>query len=441
MQDPTLWYTAPASEWSQALPIGNGRLAAMVFGGIDREHVQLNEETIFVGKRMDRVNPLARANVPTVRKLLLEGKVMEAQALADRTLLAVPRRQPPYQPFGSLDLTFDAAEQDQATNYRRSLNLYDGVLSITYQLQGIHYHRAAFASYPDGVIVLYLQASQKGALSFTVALSREADAVSTIDPSFGEDTIVLRGIARPPKKYLDLGEPDTGAAFTGAVRIVSDGESKAVERNRLRVVHATEAMLLFTASTSVRYPDPDAQCRKQMQHVQRRSYQELLARHCADFRNLAARVTLNIRSDDAIADEIPTDELLARAVREDNDAAFTSLYFAYGRYLLQSSSRENSLPANLQGKWNDKLDPPWGSKYTININTEMNYWPAEVCNLGETVEAVYNLLTIMQPNGHRTAREMYGTDGLVAHHNTEVWGDTQAIDGVSTGIGPLAQHG
>jgi len=409
----------------------------MVFGGIDREHVQLNEETIFAGKRMDRVNPLARASVPTVRKLLLEGKVMEAQALADRALLAVPRRQPPYQPFGNLDLTFDDAEESQATNYLRSLNLYDGIISISYQRKGIHYHRAAFASYPDGVIVLYLRASQKGALSFTVALTREADAVATIDPSFGEDTIVLRGMARPPKKYLDLGEPDTGAAFTGAVRIVSDGESKAVEQNRLHVLHATEAMLLFTASTSVRYADPDAQCRKHMQYLQRLSYQELLERHRTDFRNLAARVALDIRSDSVAADDIPTDELLTHAVKQGDDAALTSLYFAYGRYLLQSSSRENSLPSNLQGKWNDKLDPPWGSKYTININTEMNYWPAEVCNLGETVESVYNLLTLMQPNGHRTAREMYGTDGFVAHHNTEVWGDTQAIDGVPSGIWPF----
>jgi alpha-L-fucosidase 2 len=204
------------------------------------------------------------------------------------------------------------------------------------------------------------------------------------------------------------------------------------------VNRATEATLIFTAATNARTPDPDAQCRTQLERAAERSYADLLARHRTDFRRLATRVSLTLGGDSEVAvQSVPTDQLLERAKQGGDARALESLYFAYGRYLLQSSSRQNSLAANLQGKWNAEFDPPWGSKYTININTEMNYWPAEVANLGETVDGLYNLLRLMQPNGERTAREMYGTGGFVAHHNTDGWGDTEPIDGVPSGIWPL----
>lgn len=433
---PRLWYTNPAAKWSEALPIGNGRLAAMVFGGVEEEHLQLNEETIFAGKRMDRVNPAAKANVPIVRKLLLEGKVMEAQALAEKTLLAIPRRQPPYQPFGDLTVTFDEGGSSQAANYRRSLDLLDGVLTVEYDLNGIHHRRTGFASYPDGVIVLHLETDRPRSLSFTVGLSRTENAVSKLEASFGEDTVVLRGTALPPAGPRYAEEPKTGAAFTGAVRIISDGEATARGDNQLHIGNATKATLIFTAATDVRAPNPDAQCHDQLRRAARHSYDELLNRHRSDFRSLSTRVFFSLGNSSS-AMEVSTDQLLERAQQGGGDSALIALYFAYGRYLLQSSSRSNSLPANLQGKWNEKMDPPWECKYTININTEMNYWPAEVCNLGETVESVYNLLRIMQPNGERTAREMYSTEGFVAHHNTEVWGDTEPVDGITSGIWPF----
>ncbi len=433
---PKLWYTSPATQWSQALPIGNGRLAAMVFGGIDAEHLQLNEETIYAGKRMDRVNPQARANVPLVRQLLLQGKVMEAQALAGKTLLAIPLRQPPYEPLGDLVVTFDHNDGYQATNYRRSLDLYDGVVSVAYDLNATHFERQAFASYPDGAIVLRIKVNRPHALTFTVGLSREVNATSKVEASFGEDTITLRGTALAPEVPNYADEPKTGAAFTGAVRIVSDGETTASGDDRLHIANATEATLVFTAATDVRAPNPDAQCRLQLRQAAAHTFAELLARHVADFRNISSRVSLQIGESESILESVPTDQLLERAKENDN-AALASLYFAYGRYLLQSSSRENSLAANLQGKWNEKLNPSWGSKYTININTEMNYWPAETCNLPESVDGLYNLLRNMQSDGQRTAREMYGTAGFVAHHNTEVWGDTEPIDGVRSGIWPF----
>lgn len=437
IQSPKLWYTTPAKQWSEALPIGNGRLAAMVFGGIDAEHLQLNEETIYAGKRMDRVNPEARASVPVIRQLLLQGKVMEAQAMAAKTMLAVPPRQPPYEPFGDLLVTFDGADASQATNYRRSLDLYDGVMTIAYDLNGTRYTREAFVSFPDGAIVLHLKSSRAHGLSFSVGLTREVDANSSVDASFGPDTVVLRGTALPPDVANYAQEPKTGAAFTGAVRIVSDAETAAAGPNKLHVKDATEATLIFTAATDVRAPDPDVQCRRQLQQAAAKPYVELLARHRDDFRKLATRVSLTINASDRDWEKTPTDQLLEQAKQGGDDSALASLYFAYGRYLLESSSRENSLAANLQGKWNDKLNPSWGSKYTININTEMNYWPAETCNLGETVGGLYNLLRIMQPNGERTAQEMYGTSGFVAHHNTDTWGDTEAIDGVPSGIWPF----
>ena len=404
---PTLWYKTPASEWGQALPIGNGRLAAMVFGGIAEEHLQLNEETLYAEKRMDRVNPAARANVPVIRRLLLDGKVKEAEALAQKTLLAVPVRQPPYQTLGDLTITFDKADSAGA-HYRRELNLYDGIAATSFD--GVT--REAFASYPDGVIVVHL----KAAGPFSVTLTRKE--ASTV---LSQNTLVMRGTALP-----------TGAAFTAAVRVLSNGKVTTGENGGLHVTDATEATLLFAAATDVRAPDPDAQCFRQLEKAAQRSYAELRARHVADFRALSTRVSFSLGAN---SESMPTDELLQQ--QGSDDRALAALYFAYGRYLLQSSSRQNSLAANLQGKWNDKFDPSWGSKYTININTEMNYWPAEVTNLGETVDGLYNLLMNMHANGRRDAQEIYGTAGFVAHHNTDVWGDVEPIDGVPSGIWPF----
>ncbi len=409
------------------MPIGNGRLAGMVYGGTADEQIQLNEESIYAGKRMDRNNPAARQNIPVIRRLLLDGKVKEAEELAEKDMLAIPRRQPPYEPLGDLKLHFEGVDANAVQNYQRALDLYDGVVSVSFDMGGVHYTREVFASYPDHAIVMHIVASQLGALNFSVSLTRAQDGTSVLGK---ENTIVLSGTALPPasKNYAD--EPKEGAQFVGVVRVFADGQVSGD-----RVSGAKEATLILTAATNVWGLDPEQRCRQLLQDATARQYPELLNRHKADFRNLAARVSLSLGDDSA--NTIPTDELLKRTATGGDDRALTALYFAYGRYLLQSSSREDSMPANLQGKWNEKFDPSWGSKYTININTEMNYWPAEVCNLGETVDALYHLLMRMQSNGQDTAHKMYGTNGFVAHHNTDIWADTQPIDGVPSGIWPM----
>jgi alpha-L-fucosidase 2 len=430
-QSPKLWYKSPAADWSQALPIGNGRLAGMVYGGPGDEQIQLNEESIYAGKRLDRVNPEARQSIPVIRRLLLDGKVKEAEERAEKNMLAIPRRQPPYEPLGDLRLHFDGV--GAVENYQRSLDLYDGIVSVSFDAGGVHYTREAFASYPDHAIVLHLEASRAGGLNFRVSLTRAVDAIAAIDETIA-NTIVLNGVALPPpgKNYAD--EPKEGAQFSGAVRIYADGKI-IPGAGTYEVRDATAATLILTAATNVWGLDAGKRCRQLLQDATGHAYPELLARHKSDFRNLAARVSLSLGDDSA--NTVPTDELLRGTAEGGDDRALAALYFAYGRYLLESSSREDSMPANLQGKWNANFDPPWGSKYTININTEMNYWPAEVTNLGETVDGLYHLLTRMQVNGQQTAHEMYGTTGFVAHHNTDIWADTQPIDGVHSGIWPM----
>jgi alpha-L-fucosidase 2 len=295
---------------------------------------------------------------------------------------------------------------------------------VGFEANGVRYTREVFASHPDHAIVMHVEASQAGALHFRVSLTRASNASSGFDPAT-PNTIVLSGSALPPKSYAD--EPNEGAKFEGAVQVFTDGQVTPAGTGILEVSNAKEATLVMRAATNV--------FGSLQLEASSRSYADLLERHKTDFHKLAARVSLWLGDDAASA--VPSDELLRKAAEGGDDRALSALYFAYGRYLLQSSSREDSMPANLQGKWNEKLDPPWGSKYTININTEMNYWPAEVSNLGETVDALYNLLLRMQANGQRTAREMYGTEGFVAHHNTEIWADTQPIDGVPYGIWPM----
>lgn len=431
---PQLWYRQPAKSWSEALPVGNGRLAAMVYGQPDREHLQLNEETLYAGAAMDRTNPEARAAIPEIRRLLLQNKPAEAEKLAARAMLAIPQRQPPYQPVGDLTVDFRTSA-DEVGHYRRAVDLYSGEATVEFQRRQTAYKRTIFASYPDNVIALHLEAKGTDKLTFTVALTREKDARSSVEAG---GVLLLRGQPLPPQAGRGYpGEPQTGARFTAAVRILADGPVTA-HGSSLEVRNASQAAILLSAATDVETSDPDAECRKRLDDALRLGYEQLRGRHERDFRALAERVHLTLGDSDRQIAETATDELLSKAAAGGgDDRALTALYFAYGRYLLQSSSRETTLPANLQGKWNESLDPSWGSKYTININTEMNYWPAEVANLPETAESMHQLFARLGENGRRTAKEMYGTGGLVAHHNTEVWGDTQPIDGVPYGVWPF----
>lgn len=433
-QETTLWYEKPAAQWTDALPVGNGRLAAMVFGGVEAERLQLNEETIYAGEPRNRINPAARKSLPEVRRFLMEGKVAEAEELAKNTLLAIPLRQPPYQPLGDLSLWFDVDHTRPTRNYRRQLDLKNGIASVTYAAGNVQYTRQVFASHPDHIIVIRLTASRPHSLSFTVSLNREANATTKIENS---NTLVLTGQALPdPKNYPQ--ERQTGARFAGAVRILADGGQVTTEEefHRFRVSDANSATLLIAADTEVRGPDPTRRCLERLSQI-KADYATLRARHVADHAPIFSRMSFLLGPSDAALTKLPTNQRLEHVAQGSPDLGLTSLYFQYGRYLLMASSRHDALAANLQGKWNDKISPPWGSKYTININTEMNYWPAESCNLGEMSDALYNLIQRMLPSGRRTAHEMYGARGFVAHHNTDGWGDTEPIDGVPYGIWPF----
>ena len=414
-----LWYKHPAAKWNEALPIGNGRLAAMVFGGTANERLQLNEDSVWAGEKRDRINPEAARALPEVKRLLMAGKLREAEALADKSVIATPRRMPPYQPLGDLLLTFPGHEQ--AAEYHRELDLDTAIARTRYTVGGVTYTREVFASYPDQAIVVRLSASQPGRLGFSATMTREADATTRAE---APGQVVMEGQAIPyGERYA--GERKTGAKFRAVLAVRASGGSTRINGNAVEVTGANSAVLLLNAGTTMRSLDVK---------LPAKSYGELVAAHIADYQHLYRRVRFTL---DVPVPPLPTDERLRGLAAGAPDLALEPLYFQYGRYLLIASSRPGSFAATLQGKWNDLLAPPWESKYTININTEMNYWPAEMTNLSELHEPLFDLIEKAREDGRRVARVMYGAPGFVMHHNTDGWGHAVPIDGVGSGIWPM----
>ena len=426
-----LWYRTPAARWNEALPIGNGRLGAMVFGGVREERLQLNEDSVWAGQRMNRVNPAAAAAVPEVRRLLQAGKVAEAEALADKAMISIPRRMPPYQTLGDLTLTF--AGTGEPADYSRTLDLERAVTTVSYRGRGTRFSRSVFASAVDQVIVLVMRAEGPAGISFSARLSREAHATSR---SEGLDTLLLEGQALPPKNERHQQEPPAGVRFTAAVRAIASGGRVRTADNALHVEGAREVRLLIAGATSFREKDPTAACLKTIVAAAAKPVDRLLADHAADYGRFFKRVRLDL-GDPGGARALPTNERLDRVKAGAADVDLEALYFRFVRYLLIASSRPGDLAANLQGLWNDSLAPSWDSKYTININTEMNYWPAEVANLAEMHQPLFDLVDRAREDGRRVAREMYGARGFVIHHNTDGWGHASPIDGVRPGIWPF----
>jgi alpha-L-fucosidase 2 len=419
-----LWYRQPAAQWTEALPVGNGRLAAMVFGGVESERIQINEETVWAGERRDRTNPDGARALPEVRRLLFAGKVAEAEALAEKSVIAVPKRMPPYQPLGDLLLTFQG--EGKAEEYVRELDIDAGVARVTYRRDGARFTREVFASAVDDVIVIRLTCGRPGRVSFTATLAREQDSRTR---AAGPDRVLIEGeaIARDERHPQ---ERKVGVKFNGLLQVSARGGRTRAEGDRVLVEGADAATLLFAAATNFSHKDPAAKCGQNL-NAARKPYARLLAAHTADHRRLFRRVSLSLSEP---APDLPTDERLKRVQDGATDTALETLYFQFGRYLLIASSRPGTLAANLQGKWNDKLAPSWDSKYTININTEMNYWPAEVCNLSELHEPLFDLIDNARPDGRRVANKLYGARGFVIHHNTDLWGHAVPIDGVGSGV-------
>ncbi|MGE0886701.1 MAG: glycoside hydrolase N-terminal domain-containing protein [Blastocatellales bacterium] len=422
-----VWHRQPASSWNEALPIGNGRLGAMIFGGVQEERIQLNEDSIWAGKRMDRINPEAAKAVPEVRRLLIDGKLREAEELADRAIIAKPRRMPPYQPLGNLWLRFP--KQGNWSEYRRELDLDSGIARVSYRTGDARFTREIFSSAVDQVIVIRLTCDQPERLSFSVTLDREADGKTHIA---NPNRVVIEGeaIVRD-ERHPD--EPRVGVRFQGVVEVRADGGRTRADGNSLVIESANAATLVFAAATDFRHKDPAVKC-DQYLAASKKPYGRLRAAHIADHQKLFRRVRFQL---DAAASDLPTDERLKRVQAGETDLQLETLYFQFGRYLLMGSSRPGSMAANLQGIWNDRLAPSWDSKFTININTEMNYWPAELTNLSELHEPLFDLIENSREDGRRVARQIYGARGFVFHHNTDGWGHAVPIDGVGSGIWPM----
>jgi alpha-L-fucosidase 2 len=421
-----LWYRQPAANWNEALPVGNGRLAAMVFGGVESERIQVNEETVWAGERRDRTNPDGARALPEVRRLLFAGKVREAEELAEKSIIAVPKRMPPYQPLG--DLLLALGGEGKAEEYVRELDIDSGVARVNYRQGGARFTREVFASAVDQVIVIRLTCDRPGRISFNATLKREQDSLTRV---ISPDRVIIEGeaVARGEKH---AGERKVGVKFNGLLKVFAEGGRTQADGDRVSVEGADAATLLFAAATNFRHRDPAGRC-EQYLAAARKPYARLLGAHVADHRRLFRRVSFEL---DDPAPDLPTDERLKRVQEGAGDTALETLYFQFGRYLLMASSRPGSLAANLQGKWNEQLQPAWDSKYTVNINTEMNYWPAEVTNLSELHEPLFDLIDNARPDGRSVARKLYGARGFVVHHNTDLWGHAVPIDAARYGLWP-----
>lgn len=462
-----LLYNSPASEWEEALPLGNGRMGAMVYGGAVNEHIQLNEESVWYGGKMDRDNPDTLKNLPKIRKFLLDGEISKAERLMRLTMSGCPESAHPYQTLGDLYIDFNI--KGDIDNYERRLDLEKAVAGVSFSCGGVNYTRTVFASHPADCIVMCIEADRPGAISLEARFSRPERAYNGVD-RIGEDTIVLHG---------DLGKH--GYDFAMSLKAVAEGGS--VEQlGEYLVITGADRVVLYVAA------DCTYHCKEELEHIMAEKlkackenetscglnelgdaagslsvmestvalgiledrmkkvldraagepYSRLLDAHISDYRKLFARVDFSLGDDDDNYDAVKnstygsaaytTDELLGYAKEGNVKDELFKLYFDFGRYLLISCSREGGLPATLQGLWNKDMLPPWDCKYTININTEMNYWLAENCNLSECHEPLFSLIKKMLPNGQRTAKTMYGCRGFVAHHNTNIEGETSVQD-------------
>jgi alpha-L-fucosidase 2 len=434
-----LWYQQPASEWVEALPVGNGRIGAMIFGGVNSEQLQLNEATLWSGGPRDWNNPEAKKYLPLVRKAVFAGEYLKAHELAKKMQGPYTAR---YLTLGSLFLDFD--ETGDVSNYQRELDLNTSVAAVQFETNGVEYQREYFSSYPDQLLVMRLTSSKENGISFHTRFDHPMphEIFAVVD-----NHLVLRGkcpeyVAHRDheKDQLVYADTEIGEGMTYEVHIRADltGGSISADSTGLRITGADEATLLVSIGTSFngfhKSPghigkDPSQQALRHLMEVKGKTYAELRERHVRDYQTLFNRVSLDLGADSLAT--LPTDIRLQRytAAGGHIDPQLPTLLFQYGRYLLIASSRPGGQPANLQGIWNDKMQPPWGSNYTININTEMNYWPAEVTNLSECHQPLLEFVAQLAHNGKETAAINYGARGWVAHHNSDIWAQTAPTGG------------
>ena len=427
-QNLKLWYQQPAKTWVEALPVGNSSMGAMVYGGTSREELQLNEETLWGGGPYRNDNPKALESLAEVRNLIFSGKTMDAQNLIDQTFYT-GRNGMPYQTIGSLII--EAPDHENAKNYYRDLDLERAVATTRYQVDGVNFQREVFASFPDRVIIVRFTADKPGELNFKV--SYDSPLQSTVRKQGKK--LVLRGKGGDHEGVKGVIEVETQS------QVIAEGGKVSLTDKYISVEHATAATLYIAAATNfVNYHNVKGNESKKasalLAGAMKKEYSEALKAHTDYYQSQFNRVSLSLGGENTKTAKQETVKRIA-GFSQGNDPALAALMFQYGRYLLISSSQSGGQPANLQGIWNHQLNAPWDGKYTININTEMNYWPAEVTNLSETHEPLFGLVQDLSVTGRETARTMYGCNGWVAHHNTDIWRVTGPVDKAFYGTWPV----
>src|SRR6187549_372900 len=433
-----LWYNKPSGRtWENALPIGNGRLGAMIYGNTEKETIQLNEHTVWSGSPNRNDNPLSLDSLAYIRQLIFEGKQKDAERIANRVIITKKSHGQKFEPVGSLHLSFDGHEN--FSNYSRELDIERAVTKTSYTVGDVTYTREALASFPDRVVVMRLTASKPGSISFT-AFFTTAQKKATIKTT-PQKELTIFGTTSDHETVKGM------VNYKGIVRMKLEGGTMNANDTSLTIKSANAVTIYISIATNFNnYHDISGDENKRavdyLNKAYPKSFAAILPAHVAAYQKYFNRVKLDLGATEAA--NLPTDERL-KAFNSGNDPSFVTLYYQFGRYLLISSSQPGGQAANLQGIWNNKMRPPWDSKYTININAEMNYWPAEKTNLSELHEPFLQMVKDMSETGRETAKVMYGARGWVAHHNTDIWRATGAIDGAfwgawSAGGGWASQH-
>ena len=439
-----LWYNQPASEWSEALPIGNGRMGAMIYGGTELEHLQLNEETLWTGGPQSYDNPDAYKYLQEVRDLLKQENYIDAEETAEK-MMGVPKYQMAYQPFGDLFLMFP--QGTKSTNYHRELDLQNALSTVSYNIGSTNFTRKVFASFPDQAIVMKLECSKSKQITFDLMLTSPHSSKSE---AINKNILRMSGQVGPQKIRSLIGPWEgEGMKFASQVKVIADGGEVIADGGKITVRNADAVTLIYVAATNFVNAkdvsaDPISRVNDYLAATEGKTFEMLYQRHVEDYSKLFGRVVLDLGSK-LKNEDLPTDERLNRVKEGGTDPLLAEQIFQYGRYLMIAGSRPGTQPLNLQGIWNGTIDPPWCSKYTININIQMNYWVAEVCNLSECHEPFLRMVSELQTPGSNTAKVHYHANGWMVHHNTDLWRGTAPVDGAHWGMWPtggawLCQH-
>ncbi len=415
-----LFYNEPAKKWVEALPLGNGRLGAMVYGGVTQEQIQFNEETLWTGEPHDYSHKDGYKYLDEIRQLLVDGKQLKAQQLASEVFMSVPLHQKAYQPFG--DLILDFPEHKNYSDYKRELDIEKALCKISYNVDEIKYNREMFVSNPDQVIVIKISTDKPEALNFSLALN-SVHFQKSVQTDYDKQTLAVK-------------VTDGVMEGLAGLKIVTDGELKPSYKN-ISISGASSVTIYLNAYTNFKNfrdvsGNPKELIRGFFNNVKKYNYDKVLANHIKDYQSLFNRFQISFG--DKGNTNSPTNERIYQFWKNPNDPQFISMYVQYARYLMISSSREGGQPANLQGIWNDQMVPPWESKWTTNINAEMNYWPVELTNLSECHEPLFNLIDECSQSGSIVAKENYGSEGWVVHHNTDIWRGAAPINASHHGI-------